>query len=78
VIVASGEEPAVVLAFGARGVRGGAGIVYVESKAAARYGASAQRQTTKSAEAYAGVPESTWAPYRDEWLPEGGSRHVTR
>ncbi|MEX2613843.1 MAG: cupin domain-containing protein [Gaiellaceae bacterium] len=78
VIVASGDEPAVVLAVGARGVRGGAGIVYVESRAAARHGASAQRETTKSAEAYAGLPGSKWAPYRDEWLPEGGLRHVTR
>lgn len=72
VIVATGEQPAVVLAVGARGVRGGAGIVYPLSKAAARYGASVKHETTKSTEAYAGLPKSKWAPYRDKWLPDIG------
>jgi hypothetical protein len=25
------------------------------------------RETTKSAEAYAALPKSKWAPYRDAW-----------
>jgi uncharacterized cupin superfamily protein len=68
VIVATGEESAVVLAVGGRGRRGGRATVYPVSKAAARYGASVDRETTKSAEAYAGLPRSRWAPYRDGWL----------
>jgi uncharacterized cupin superfamily protein len=73
VIVATGEEPAVVLAVGARG-RGRSGTVYAVSEAAARYGASVGRETTKSAEAYAGLPKSKWAPYSEGWLPnsDGG------
>jgi uncharacterized cupin superfamily protein len=67
VIVGAGDEPAVVLAVGARGRRR-KGIVYPVSKAAARYAASAKRETTKSAEAYAGLPRSRWASYRDGWL----------
>jgi uncharacterized cupin superfamily protein len=72
VLVATGEESAVVLAVGGRGRRrGGKGIVYTVCEAAARYGASVERETTKSAEAYAGLPKSRWAPYRDGWLPDG-------
>jgi uncharacterized cupin superfamily protein len=67
VIVGAGDEPAVVLAVGARGRRR-KGIVYPVSKGAARYAASAKRETTMSAEAYAGLPRSRWAPYRDGWL----------
>jgi uncharacterized cupin superfamily protein len=70
VIVGAGDEPAVVLAVGARGRRR-KGIVYPVSKVAARYAASATRETTKSAEAYAGLPGSRWAPYRDGWLRDG-------
>jgi uncharacterized cupin superfamily protein len=71
VIVGAGDEPAVVLAVGARG-RGRGATVYPVSEAAARHGASAERETTKSAEAYAGLPRPKWAPYRDGWLPDGG------
>jgi uncharacterized cupin superfamily protein len=67
VIVGGGDEPAVVLAVGARGRRR-KGIVYPVSKVAGRYAASAKRETTKSAEAYAGLPRSKWAPYRSGWL----------
>jgi uncharacterized cupin superfamily protein len=67
VIVATGEEAAVVLAVGARG-RGRTGTVYPVSETAARHGASAKRETTKSAEAYAGLPGSKWAPYEEGWL----------
>jgi uncharacterized cupin superfamily protein len=70
VIVGAADEPAVVLAVGARGRRR-KGIVYPVSKVAARYAASAKRETTKSAEAYAGLPRSRWAPYRDGWLGDG-------
>jgi uncharacterized cupin superfamily protein len=71
VIVGASEEPAVVLAVGARG-RGRGATVYPVSKKAARYGASVDRETTKSAEAYADLraklPRSCWVPYRDGWL----------
>lgn len=70
VIVGAGDEPAVVLAVGARGRRR-KGIVYPVSRVAGRYAASAKRETTKSAEAYAGLPGSRWAPYRDGWLGDG-------
>jgi uncharacterized cupin superfamily protein len=70
VIVGAGDEPAVVLALGARGRRR-KGIVYPVSKVAGRYAASANRETTKSAEAYAGLPGSRWAPYREGWLGDG-------
>jgi uncharacterized cupin superfamily protein len=68
VLVGAGKEPAVVVAVGARG-RGRSGTVYVVSEAAARYGASVERETTKSTEAYASLPKSRWAPYAEGWLP---------
>ena len=72
-IVATGEEAAVVLAVGARGRGIGGGIVYPVSEVAARYGASVERETTKSAEAYAkahaGLPRSKWVKYRPGSLP---------
>jgi uncharacterized cupin superfamily protein len=70
VIVGADDEPAVVLAVGARGRRR-KGIVYPVSKVAGRFAASAKRETTKSAEAYAGFPRSRWAPYRGGWLGDG-------
>jgi uncharacterized cupin superfamily protein len=70
VIIGAGDEPAVVFAVGARGRRR-KGIVYPVSRVAGRYAASAKRETTKSAEAYAGLPRSRWAPYRDGWLGDG-------
>ena len=73
VLVATGEQRAVVLAVGARG-RGRGGVVYPVSEAAARYGASVERETTSSAEAYskvhAALPRSRWAPYRPGSLEE--------
>jgi uncharacterized cupin superfamily protein len=68
VIVAT-DERAVVLAVGARG-RGKGATVYPVSEVAARYGASAERETTKSAEAYAGFPGWKWVPYEEGWLPD--------
>jgi hypothetical protein len=62
-----------VLAVGARGRGVGGGIVYRVSKEAARYGASVERETTSSAEAYAKahvkLPRSRWVRYREGWLP---------
>jgi quercetin dioxygenase-like cupin family protein len=73
IIVASGEQSAVVLAAGARGRGVGGGIVYTVCKAAARYGASVVHETTKSAIAYAEVhaalPRSRFVKYRPGWLP---------
>lgn len=74
VIVATSEQSAVVLAVGARGRGVGGGIVYPVSKAAARYGASVDRETTSSSEAYAeahaDLPRSKWVEYRPGWLPD--------
>jgi uncharacterized cupin superfamily protein len=76
IIVGTGSEPAIVVAVGARGRGVGGGIVYTVSEVAARHGASVERETTKSSEAYAKVhadlPRSTWVPYRPGWLPESG------
>jgi mannose-6-phosphate isomerase-like protein (cupin superfamily) len=74
VIVGSGNTPAVVLAVGARGRGRGGGVVYRVCEAAARYGASVQRDTTDASEAYRkayeGLPRSKWIPYRDGLLPD--------
>ena len=74
VIVATGEQSAVVLAVGARGRGVGGGIVYRVSEPAARHGASVERETTSSAQAYAeadaDLPRSKWVEYREGWLPD--------
>jgi uncharacterized cupin superfamily protein len=70
-IIVAGDEGAVVVAVGARG-RGKGGVVYVVSEAAARYGASVERETTKSKEAYAGLPAWRRVPYEHGWLPDLG------
>jgi quercetin dioxygenase-like cupin family protein len=76
IIVAKGEEAAIVVAVGARGrgVRGG--VVYLVSEIAARYGASVELETTSSAEAYekvhADLPRSKFVKYRSGWLPARG------
>jgi len=73
-IVANGPQPAVVLAVGARGRGVGGGVVYPVSEVAARYGASVERETTTSTEAYAkahaGLPRSKWVTYREGFLPD--------
>ena len=73
IIVGAGEEAAVVVAVGARGRGIGGGIVYPVSKAAARHGASVERETTSPAEAYekvrADLPRSTFVKYRPGRLP---------
>ncbi|MGH2921809.1 MAG: cupin domain-containing protein [Gaiellaceae bacterium] len=66
-IVGAGDEPAVVLAVGARGRR--KGLVYTVSKAARKHGVSVKKETTKPAEAYADLPRPTRVSYGDGWLP---------
>jgi uncharacterized cupin superfamily protein len=72
-IVAAGEQSAVVVAVGGRGRGVGGGIVYPVSEAAARHGASVARETADPAEAYAEIraalPRSRFVPYRPGWLP---------
>jgi quercetin dioxygenase-like cupin family protein len=74
IIVAMGERPAIVVAVGARGRGVGGGVVYLVSQTAACYGASVERETTSSAEAYerarADLPRSRFVKYRRGWLPE--------
>ena len=73
IIVAGDRQSAVVLAVGARGRGVGGGLVYTVCRAAARYGASVVRETTKPAVAYAKVyaalPRSRFVRYRPGWLP---------
>jgi uncharacterized cupin superfamily protein len=68
-IVGAGDEPAVVLAVGARGRRR-KGLVYTVSKAAQKHGVSVKKETTKPAEAYADLRRPTRTTYRDGWLPD--------
>ena len=68
-IVGAGDEPAVVLAVGARGLSR-KGIVYVPSAVAKRHGVSVEKETTKPAEAYADLPPSRRVPYREGSLPD--------
>jgi uncharacterized cupin superfamily protein len=68
-IMAAGDEPAVVLAVGARGLSR-KGIVYVPSKAAAKHGVSVEEETTKPEEAYADLPRSHRVAYGEGWLPD--------
>jgi uncharacterized cupin superfamily protein len=66
VIVGAGDEPAIVVAVGARG-RGKGGIVYPVSDLAGRFGASVGQETRSPSEAYreifAGLPRSRWVAY---------------
>jgi quercetin dioxygenase-like cupin family protein len=68
-VIVTTDERAVVLAVGARGRGIGGGIVYRVCEAASPYGASVKRETTKSSDAYAGLPRSKWARYREGSLP---------
>ncbi|MEP6909438.1 MAG: cupin domain-containing protein [Actinomycetota bacterium] len=69
IIVGAGDEPAVVLAVGARG-RGRTGIVYPVSEAARKHGAGVESETTKPAEAYGGFTTWVRCAYRAGWLPD--------
>lgn len=66
-IVGAGEGACVVLAVGARGSEG---IRFPTNEAAARHGASAERDTTDGGEAYARFPSSVETPYREGLLTE--------
>jgi uncharacterized cupin superfamily protein len=68
VVVGAGDVPSVVVAVGARGGR--KGIVYEVDETALAHGAGVERETTKSADAYARFPASTRTRYRDGWLPD--------
>jgi uncharacterized cupin superfamily protein len=68
-IVGAGDEPAVVLAVGARGL-GRKGIVFVPSEVAKKHGVSVEKETTKPAEAYADLPHSQRIAYGEGWLPD--------
>jgi len=74
IIVAGGEQSAVILAVGGRGRGAGGGIVYKVCKTAARHGASVLQETTESAKAYAEVraklPRSTFVKYQRGWLDD--------
>jgi mannose-6-phosphate isomerase-like protein (cupin superfamily) len=68
-IVGAGDEPAVVVAVGARGLSR-KGIVYVPSEVAKKHGVSVEKETTKPGEAYADLPRSSRVAYRDGSLPD--------
>ena len=68
-IVGAGDGPAVVLAVGARGLAR-KGLAYIPSETAKKHGVSVTKETTKPAEAYAGLPRSSRVAYREGWLPD--------
>jgi hypothetical protein len=67
-IVGAGSGPSVIVAVGARGLPP-KGLVYEVSKTARKHGVSVKKQTTKPSEAYADLPKSSRASYREGWLP---------
>lgn len=74
IIVGASEQPAIVVAVGARGRGVGGGVVYAVSELAARHGASVEHETTNARDAYAAIyaelPRSRFVPYREGWLPD--------
>lgn len=68
IFVGVGEEPCVIVMVGAR--KPGDGLLYPFNEAAARHGASVERETTEPAEAYAPYPrDPLFSPYREGDLP---------
>ena len=67
-IVGAGDEPAVVLSVGARGLTR-KGLVYPVSKTAAKHGISVAQETDDPARAYADLERPTRVRYEDGWLP---------
>jgi uncharacterized cupin superfamily protein len=67
-IVGAGDGPSAVVAVGARGLAR-KGFTYVPSEPARKHGVSVAKETTKPAEAYAGLPRSQRVAYGG-WLPE--------
>jgi uncharacterized cupin superfamily protein len=68
-IVGAGDGPAVVIAFGRRGVRPRR-LVYPASQVAAKHGVSVAVETTKPAEAYADLARPVRVRYAEGWLPD--------
>ena len=66
VIVGAGDGPSVILMIGARPAVERIPIHYPVSEVAAKYGASAAKETSEPDEAYAEWP-SEWAPVRLPW-----------
>jgi uncharacterized cupin superfamily protein len=69
IIVGAGDEPAVVLAVGARGRRR-RGLVYPVSKTALRHGAGVEKETADPSEAYGGTARWRRSLYQEGWLPD--------
>ncbi len=67
VIVATGAEPLVVLAVGAR--NGREGLIYPRDEVALKHGAGVERETPDGDEAYAGTAELVPIRYIDGDLP---------
>jgi uncharacterized cupin superfamily protein len=71
VIVGAGDGPCVVLAISSRENQAfGPYGEYIANEVARRYGASPEKDTQDGAVAYANVPKSEPARYRDGWLPD--------
>jgi uncharacterized cupin superfamily protein len=69
IIVGAGDEPAVVLAVGARGRRR-KGMVYPVSKVAQKHRAGVKKETTEPSEAYGGFAGWNRSLYQEGWLPD--------
>ena len=69
IIVGAGNEPAVVLAVGARGRRR-KGLVYPVSKTASKRKAGVKKETTDPSEAYGGFAGWKRSEYQEGWLPD--------
>jgi uncharacterized cupin superfamily protein len=67
--VGAGEDPCAILMAGARNA--GTDILYPVSEAAARYGASVERETASAVEAYAEAGWQRPRPERRSWPPAG-------
>ncbi len=67
VFVGAGKEPCVIVMVGARTSEGS--VLYPVEEAAARHGASVERETTRPEEAYARFPRRRFLPYRHGDLP---------
>jgi uncharacterized cupin superfamily protein len=69
IIVGASDEPAVVLAVGARGRRR-KGLVYPVSQTAVKRGAGVKKETVDASEAYGGFADWKRSEYREGWLPD--------
>jgi uncharacterized cupin superfamily protein len=69
IIVGASDEPAVVLAVGARGRRR-RGLVYPVSKIASKHGAGVKKETADPSEAYESFADWKRSEYQDGWLPD--------